>query len=230
MGGVGKLLTTLRAVRRPEPARCDAPPGDADVSTLYVFEGMKDHFANLHGYDELLHDELRSMTRGKWLSVAESYKDFPIAINVRMGNDFRRAMTNEDYYTKGAIRTPLDWFVDSLTFVRKLLGFEAKAFVVSDGTRSDLSKLLEINNVEFLRPGCAISDLLALSQAKILIASGGSSFSAWASFLGQMPTISHPGQSLNWFNIDNRKGSYVGEFDPRAPASAFLESLKSLKL
>jgi hypothetical protein len=67
-----------------------------------------------------------------------------------------------------------------------------------------------------------------LSKAKILIASGGSSFSAWASFLGQMPTISHPGQSLSWFKINNRNGYYVGEFNPTSPPQPFLEQIKSL--
>jgi hypothetical protein len=42
----------------------------------------------------------------------------------------------------------------------------------------------------------AITDLLALSQAKVLVGSG-SGFSMWAAFLGQMPSVWHPGQRLD---------------------------------
>jgi hypothetical protein len=41
--------------------------------------------------------------------------------------------------------------------------------------------------------GSAIADLWALSNANVLVASG-STFSMWASYLGRMPVIWHPGQ------------------------------------
>jgi hypothetical protein len=115
--------------------------------------------------------------------------------------------------------------VAALKAVREVVGFNAPALVVSDGTPGDLRQLLAIDGVSLVRPGCAISDLLTLAKARVLIGSGGSSFSAWASFLGGMPTISHPGQSLNWFRLAVDKGAYVGEFDPAAPHPLFCEQV-----
>jgi hypothetical protein len=114
--------------------------------------------------------------------------------------------------------------------IRKVLGFPANAVVVTDGSEADLAELLSMPNVRMLRPGCAVSDLLVLARTKILIGSGGSSFSAWASFLGHMPTITVPGQSLSWFELTHANGSYVGEFDPTHPSDVFVEQVEKLRL
>jgi len=112
--------------------------------------------------------------------------------------------------------------------VRDIAGYSARAVVVSDGTEQDLAPLLELENVEFLRPGCAITDLLILARAKVLIASGGSSFSAWASFLGNMPTISYPGQSLEWFKLKSDDNHFVGEFNYNSPSEVFGEQVREI--
>jgi hypothetical protein len=95
-----------------------------------------------------------------------------------------------------------------------MIGHDAAAYVVTDGTEDQLKCLMRLPNMHFVRPGCAISDLLILSKSKVLLRSGGSSFSAWASYLGQMPTISHPGQSMKEFNFINKMDYYTGEFSP----------------
>jgi hypothetical protein len=126
---------------------------------------------------------------------------------------------------KGAIRTPLSWFSASVRAIRDMIGFPATAYVVSDGTPEDLHELLGLPNMILVRPGCAISDLLTLARCRVLIGSGGSSFSAWASFLGQMPTISHPGQSLGWFKLGASGDPYVGEFEPSSPPENFAKQV-----
>ena len=229
LGGMRKMLLQSMAVKEIEPDTfklIQIEPPSKDV--IIVFQGDKNHFNDLYGWENFILEELHTITKAKWLKLVDSRKDIPIAINVRLGNDFKKATSESDFYTKGAIKTPLEWFVKSLLLIRETVGFPAKAFVVSDGKEEDLQPLLSLENVTFVRPGCAISDLLVLSKAKILIASGGSSFSAWASFLGQMPTISHPGQSLSWFKINNRNEYYVGEFNPTSPAQPFLEQVKFL--
>jgi hypothetical protein len=177
----------------------------------------------LNGRDELLHQALWSVARPRWRRLVEALGEVQIGMSVRLGNDFRAARSPQDYYEKGAIKTPLEWYVETLRQVREAADYPARAVVTSDGTRKELQPLLDLGHVLFLRPGCAISDLLVLSRARVLIGAGGSSFSAWAAFLGQMPTVSHPGQSLAWFRLANRRGHYVGEFDPARPEPAFLE-------
>jgi hypothetical protein len=120
----------------------------------------------------------------------------------------------------------LRWFAQSLERIRQAAGRPVKAVVVSDGTRSQLRELLDMADVVFVRPGCAISDLLTLAKARILLGSGSSSFCAWASFLGQMPSISHPGQPLTDWSIEPACGQFIGEFDPRNPSAAFLDQVR----
>jgi hypothetical protein len=196
---------------------------------LIEFEGDRGQFEVLRGWDQFLLHEIRAMTKERWLAVAERKGAVPIGINVRLGRDFKKARTSADYFIKGATRTPLSWFIKSLRITREALGYCARAYVLSDGTAKQLGQLLSEENVLFVRPGCAISDLLILSRAEVLLASGGSSFSAWASFLGQMPTISHPGQSMTWFKLENSRGNYVGELDPDSPPQSFLDNVMSLR-
>jgi hypothetical protein len=119
----------------------------------------------------------------------------------------------------------LSWFRRTLDVIRSRLGYVARAVIVSDGSPEDLRELLSMENTSLLRPGCAISDLLVLANAHVLLASGGSTFSAWASFLGRMPTLSLPGQSLTWFGLGGPDGPYVGAFDPECPELPALEAV-----
>jgi hypothetical protein len=193
-------------------------------NTLIVFSGYGNYFAGINRWDQLLREKLHAITKDQWLERLSTIPDIPVGIHVRRA-DFSEAHSYQDFFTKGALRTPLPWFIESLAAIRKLLGFQIDAYVFSDGTEAELEGLLSLKNVQMLRVGSAIGDLLALSSSRILLASGSSSFSAWASFLGQMPTLCHPGnpgQTLEYFNLVNRRGHYVGAFDPSLPPSEAL--------
>ncbi len=66
---------------------------------------------------------------------------------------------------------------------------ETPVCIFSDGSSDDLGPLLALPLTQRLTFGSSIADLLALSYANVLITSGGSSFSQWASYLGRMPVI-----------------------------------------
>lgn len=229
--GVRAARLRARAHRLPEPEHWRQEPSTVMPATgLVVFSGYGQGFQDLNGYDHLLLLCLRAITRERWLKLVDQVTEPFIGINVRLGNDFRTAQSSEDYYTKGAVKTPLDWYIVSLQQLRLQIGRPVKAIVVSDGTPAALSPLLELENVSFWRPGCAISDLLILAKARVLLAAGGSSFSAWAAFLGQMPTASHPGQSLTWFKLVNRHEKFLGEFDPAVPDNPLLNQSRQALL
>ena len=230
IAGLKKLYIKTRAQEVEAPAKPDQPYQRIGSTTaaIVTFRGVGAMFEELDGWDQFLRTELEKITQKKWLDLSATFGSVPIGINVRMGNDFKQAQSPQDYYTKGAIKTPLPWFVDTLQAIRNSIGYPASAVVVSDGSYEDLQPLLTLENVRFVRPGCAISDLYILSNTKVLIASGASSFSAWAAFLGQMPAVSHPGQPLNWFKLRNRHGHYVDEFDPATPSSLFLEQANAI--
>jgi hypothetical protein len=114
-------------------------------------------------------------------------------------------------FLRGFLRAPVSWFVESLAFKRQNVGSTVPAFVVSDGERTDLADLVGAPAVELVQTGSAIGDLLALSGVRVLLASGGSSFSAWAAYLGEMPAIARPGQSLtSGWSVRRRVHSQTG--------------------
>jgi hypothetical protein len=224
--GISKTWLRVCSAETDEPETL-AIVGNGTQDVVVRFEGLRDYFLQLTGWDEQLHQELRAITREHWLRTVNSITDIPIAIHVRRG-DFAEPENDQELRTKGNLRTPLLWFIRCLDLIRDAAGACVRAVVVSDDNEDALEGLLVRRDVRFVRTGSAISDLLVLAKAKILVASGGSSFSAWASFLGQMPTISHPGQSMTWFKLKNRRGYYLGEFDPASPVVAFLEQAKAI--
>ena len=114
----------------------------------------------------------------------------------------------------------------ALRHVRQAIGQEVKAFVASEGTERDLRPLLQEPDVELVKSASAISDLLILAKSRVLIGAGGSSFSAWASFLSGAPTITHPGQSFEWFRLSISGTPFVGELDVETgPSSELVEHL-----
>jgi hypothetical protein len=68
--------------------------------------------------------------------------------------------------------------------------------VFTDGSRSEVDALTAEDGIVVQEPRAAITDLLHLSQATLLFASGYSTFSMWASFIGLMPTVYAPGKLL----------------------------------
>jgi hypothetical protein len=229
IGGWRRWWLRWSATELPEPAELTSAAGRrpprGSKHQVVVFAGEQDHFRRLNGWEDVLHAQLRAMTRPRWLRRGDRVAGAPIGIHVRRG-DFRDAETAADFRTRGGLRTPISWYVESLEAIREVAGVRAGAFVVSDGTAEELRELLAVPGVLPVATGAAIGDLLALSRSKLLIASGGSTFSAWGAFLGRMPAVAYPGQSLTWFQLDDRPGRYVGEFDPRSrPPPALLDQI-----
>lgn len=223
-----RFVVNVFGQRVPEPDNLDWRPPAKNRPCVVVFEGERDHFGRLRGWHKLLHEQLIAITCDKWLANNSHIVTCPIGIHVRRG-DFSTPESETELHTSGAVRTPLSWFIDSLRWLRKQMRETVGAFVVSDGTSGELEPLLAEPNVVRINSGSAVGDLLQLAKARVLIASGGSTFSAWACFLGHMPTISHPGQSLQWFKLGNERGVYVGEFDPRGvPPADFVGQVQAI--
>ena len=193
-------------------------------SVIKVFTGERDRFRQLNGWHEFLNAELHGITRPKWRDAVEQIKDVPIGMHVRMG-DFAAPGSDPDNPHQ---RVAHSWYLESLRAIRAAAGCSVPAIMVSDGREDELQDLLAEENVALVRTGSAISDLLVLAQSKVLVASAGSSFSAWAAFLGQMPSIAHPSRSLDWFNLRNDRNCYVGGFDPVDPPESFLRQVETI--
>jgi hypothetical protein len=227
IAGLRRLWVLATWARIPEATIAAGALSTADRAVV-EFSAMTDFFAPLNGQNGTVRHELERSVDPYWLAVAAGLELAPIGIHVRLG-DFEDPSSEADFFSRGFLRTPVSWFMGTLAFIRQQVGSTVPAFVVSDGERADLNDLLALPAVRLVRTGSAISDLLALSRAKVLLGSGGSSFSAWASYLGEMPAITRAGQSLTWFNLSQTNGAFVGEFTPGdAPPEMLLEGLRPL--
>lgn len=228
IGGMRKLLVQgLKKIAEPKEIGVFKRDNIPDNS-LIVFSGTRGYFQKLNGWDQFLKKEICAITRERWLAEVRKIPSVPIGIHIRRG-DFLEPKSYQDFFTRGALKTPVSWFIESLVSIRNIAGFK-EAYICSDGAENEFKDLLSFPGVHLLRTGSAIGDLLSLSKARLLLASGGSSFSAWASFFGQMPTLLHPGnqQTLNFFNLINRKSCYIGEYDPTlSPSESLVWQLKN---
>jgi hypothetical protein len=214
--GLHAAYVRLTAKPAPEPASLLTAVEPIPGSQLVVFEGMKGQFAEINGFGPFLRPEVEAMTLPTWRTRAQAFAQHPfIGLHVRRG-DFQRSVAPGELATTNNAITPIDWFVDTLKAVREVVGPSMPAIVTSDGTDEDLEILLAEPNITRADTGSAIGDMLLLSRAEILLGSG-SSFSAWAAFLRDIPTLTHPGQSLTrLFGLTSEKGR-LQVFDPANP-------------
>lgn len=161
-------------------------------------DNEKKHFSDIYGYSELLNTKLRQIVRKDYLpkNVAKG-----IAIHVRMG-DFSPAV-DQNTLEQNNSRLPIEWYCDALLELRRVLGIDVEAIVYSDGTDEELEPLLNLAHVNRVAKQESVTDLLSISEAPLLIASG-SGFSLWGAFLGQVPTIHYPGRKIVPM-LDNQK-------------------------
>jgi hypothetical protein len=157
---------------------------------VICFEGMGSYFLPIMSFHSELRSELMRITKKRYI-IQSSGQHF-IGIHVRRG-DFATP-SQENILTAGELnyRIPLEWYRDILFSLRGHLG-NCPAIVFSDGTLDELSSLLSLPNITLCTGGSAIGDLLLLSNSSVMIASG-STYSMWASFLGQVPCVWYPGQ------------------------------------
>lgn len=224
-GDVGILIGAWKSRRATavNESLLDVDDDCGSETVKVVFNKMEFSFQPLDGWNDYLLEELKLITRPRYLEFADSIGDVPIGINIRCGNDFAKAPDDPDYTRVGWLqKTPVSWFCETLEMIRIAAGHPVRAVVVSDGTEESLRDILAMKNVTFLRPGTAITDLLVLARSKVLLASATSTFSAWACYLGQMPTANAPGHPLTNWGISNKRGQYIGDFNPRKPTHEFI--------
>ena len=168
------------------------------VNNILIFKWNTDHFFDdFQNYRELILNALQRITYPSIIKKIEMKNDF-IGVNIRLGNDF----VEQDSIKHGYKKTAINWFLDAIPEIRKLHG-NLPVYVVSDGSPNQLSIFKKINDVYLVNNNKAIEDLLFLRQAKVLLGSGNSSFAAWASFLGNMPTYASKITPFSNFKLKN---------------------------
>lgn len=216
-------MQRLAIMQGPEDPRDLVIPPDVRSDYVIHFQGLGQYFWPLQGWSDYLRAELCQIMAPRFRLIVDEYPVVPIVMCIRCGNDYDPCPLDRTVLNPGE-KTPVQWFKRCLELIRNTLGSPVPAFIVSDGTAVQLSELLVQDNVQLVRPGSAISDLMVMSKGRVLLASGSSSFAAWGAFLGQMSTASHPGQPMTKeFNLVAERGQFIGEFDPDRPDPIFLD-------
>jgi hypothetical protein len=192
LGGLKRLVVLARWQRVPIQV-CD---GEVASDTVIEFTNRMSgneatHFHEIVGHHALVRSSLKAMTKKKFHPPASL--GFHIAIHVR-GGDFGVA-PDLDALRKGATnsRLPIHWYVDMITALRTHLGKSTSVIVYSDCTNEELAPVLALSDTKRAPKAESITDMLAMSQANVLVSSG-SGFSRWGSYLGQVPRLCFPGQ------------------------------------
>jgi hypothetical protein len=155
------------------------------------------HFRFIKGHSCLLRERFFAMVRPQFMPTSPPRGR--IAIHVRLG-DFAVASATAAVTTNN-IRIPLAWYKAVLLRLRQDLGQETPATVFSDGADEELAELLAMPSVTRAPKQESVTDLLSISHASALIASG-SGFSLWGAFFGQVPSINYPGRKRVGANAD----------------------------
>jgi hypothetical protein len=164
---------------------------------VVVFSGWEGWFNGL-----VEHRAFVSRRLGEILSarikdrLASIPTDYEIAAHVRRG-DMPVMPFGAPFRKEQLGGAPNEWFVNCIRSVRAIVGENARVKIISDGTNEQIRPILALPNVTRARENPSIVDMFLLSRARVLITTCSSSFSAWGSYLGGMPTIWYPGSRLD---------------------------------
>lgn len=165
-------------------------------TSVVVFSGWKGWFDGLLPHREFIAERLGQMlsmrVRRRLAAAGDGYE---IGVHVRRGDKvplpFGQPMSGSSGETLDS-----QWYVNAIRSVRAEIGKEARVRVFSDAKPGQIDSILAEPGVTRSADNPSIVDILLLSRARVLIGTGGSSFSAWASYLGAHPTLWYPGSGL----------------------------------
>ncbi|HEY7299141.1 MAG TPA: alpha-1,2-fucosyltransferase [Xanthobacteraceae bacterium] len=165
-----------------------------DVDVVIAYKGLKDYFAKLLPHHAFLKNEIWRITKPNFQKRALSPGRRFIALHVRRGDQILPHQSEHEV-AKHPQCTPLNWFVVTIRKIRAVPSCDDIPIIVfTDGTPAQIAPLMQEKNVFMAPSDVAIVDLLKMSRSSMLLASGYSTFSMWASFLGGMPTVYAPGK------------------------------------
>lgn len=218
--GFRRLTVLLLGEKIPERRHWTAKEGDVVVTS-----GMGGLFNDILPYSEYLHGELIAMLEPNRLPELDHRlgTSGAVAVHVRFG-DFMAVDQQMSKQGGANRRQPIEWYASAVDAARAIFGENTQVNVFSDAADEELAPLLRLPHVCRVQGNSAIEDILLIARHRVLIASG-STFSMWASFLGQMPTLWFPGQMK--FRLVRRDASEI-EFEPGHPLPPAFASLFNL--
>ena len=178
MAYVSKLDKFYRLITCKKISESDFLDSHHSKSSLIIFEGIDDLFTPILFDNVYIKNSLFSMVNKKHLKGLDYNFKNTISMHIRLGD-----------FVSTSQATPISWFIDVMNLIISKVPYPPRVLIFSDGTDAELADLFIYDNVERVTFGSSIADLIGLSRSNVLIASKGSTFSMWASYLGRMPVI-----------------------------------------
>lgn len=144
-----------------------------------VFSGMDDFFEPFIDAQDVIRKELWRIVNPKFATAAKDVgKEKFIGCHIRRG----------DFVTIGQGLGD-EWYITGIKEARRIVG-NLPVKIFSDANAEKLKGITEvIDQSEVMPESAAVQDLLSLSLSQALVCTPGSTFSMWAVFLGQMPSV-----------------------------------------
>ncbi|TVR40204.1 MAG: hypothetical protein EA402_13950 [Planctomycetota bacterium] len=188
---VSMLLFRRRSAEGMAPEQADR--------RIIEYRGMRDFFAPFMDLQPLIARDLWAMTKARHRPAPRPDRQPLITMHIRCG-DFQVAQ-GEAVSQQLNTRLPISWYAEAIQQIRGQLGTEVPVRLCSDGSTDELAPVLALPGINRSTAGSAIHDIWALSQGNLIIASG-STFSSWAIFLGQKPSLWFPGKGREAMHCD----------------------------
>ena len=174
-----------------------------------LFNSLPNHlelFEYLVPYRLLIKNHIyKDLLGSKSLRKISNSVVYDVAIHIRLG-DFVSVNSFDDFLKTASARTPLFYFEKVIMALNILTGEQLKFGIFTDGKESELHSLLsKFKNVEVAVSQSEISDMLRMSQSKIIITSADSSFGLWSAFLSEAVIFNTP---KNKIPIGKEKDSF----------------------
>jgi hypothetical protein len=179
-----------RASRIPEVGAPGNAPASATTDELVVVRGLGQFFSGMQAHRMLIRQRMLEVAQPGVAGTCREVKPF-LGIHVRRGDFATPSNQDAKLHSRQTYRLPLEWYVSALRAMRDAVG-KVPVSVYSDGTDGELGPLLAEPDCVRRDAGTAMGDLLSLSQSAAMIGSN-STFSMWASFVGNVPSVWAPG-------------------------------------
>lgn len=222
IAGFKKAWLLLSRKKVPEERLKNDSAGRLNDGEIAVFSGMEGEFEPLmrKGNSKFLYQHFQSILQENNRKALMFEPGNGVCVHVRLG-DFTKGSQQDLKAGMSNRSIPISWYVSIVKQLQKVLPEDTVVYIFSDGTEEELSELLTLPNVRRITFGTAIADIMAMTKAKIFVASG-STFSRWVRFLGQMTTIAYPGQ-LKQHLLEEGTDSF--EIEAEVIPEEFLEKL-----
>lgn len=159
--------------------------------SLYVFSDVpqySDYFDGIRDCENLIKPAFWSIASKSVVNDALKRPPPVIGVHIRR-SDFRDHVVGEIQGLKANVRTPIDYFVQSIKWVRHIHGENLPITIFSDAYPEEVRDVLDLGNAVLSASRNALYDLILLSRSRCLILSHASTFGYWAGFLADAPII-----------------------------------------